>query len=98
MLDYDFSLLELASSIDLDSITKAPIVMAEPTDLIADDSVVLVSGWGDTLNVNESPDFLRAVFVNIVNYEKCEEIYKNDGGVTDRMICAKTMNKDSCQG
>lgn len=98
LLDYDFCLLELITQIVFDSATKAPISLPGINDVIADNSAVLVSGWGDTLSNTESSSILRAVTVNVMNFNQCEEIYRDYGGVTDRMICAKSHKKDSCQG
>lgn len=96
-LDYDFSLLELRTVIVFNS-AKAPISLPGINDVITDNSAVFVSGWGDTLRNTESSSILRAVTVNVMNFNQCEKIYKNYGGVTDRMICAKSHKKDSCQG
>jgi trypsin len=98
MLDYDFALLELASNIEFDYIKKAPIALIGSNEEVAESIPAYVSGWGETLKSNESSEYLRAVIVNIVKFEICEEIYQNHGGVTDRMLCAAGKNKDSCQG
>lgn len=98
MLDFDFSLIQLAKSIVFNLPTKIPITLADENEIIPDNSAVMVSGWGDTLSNAESSVFLRAVTLNIFNFEECDKIYRNYGGITDRMICAKSNKKDSCQG
>lgn len=99
-IDYDFSLLELATNITFDS-TKQPIKLPRQNKQYADDTPALVTGWGNTQNVDESRDRLRAAIVPIVNQEDCSNAYSAFGGVTDRMICAGLLvegGKDACQG
>lgn len=97
-LDFDYSLLQLATSIVFNQPTKAPIRLADEYEVIPDNSPVIVSGWGETLSKTESSSILRAVTLNIVNFQQCDNIYKNYGGITNQMICAKSPKKDSCQG
>lgn len=97
-MDYDFSLIKLSRKIVFDAVTKAPIALADSDEFVGDQTPVLVSGWGDTKSVFESNQYLRAVILNVVNFESCEVIYAYHGGVTDRMICAAGKDKDSCQG
>uniref|UniRef100_A0A1Q3EVA0 trypsin n=1 Tax=Culex tarsalis TaxID=7177 RepID=A0A1Q3EVA0_CULTA len=96
--EYDFSLLELGEALKYDhAVQPVDLVREEP----ADESLSLVSGWGDTKSLEESTDILRAVVVPLVNREECAEAYKNDQPVTESMICAgfaKEGGKDACQG
>ncbi|KAG4068393.1 hypothetical protein HA402_007913 [Bradysia odoriphaga] len=99
-IDYDFSLLELATSLTFDS-TIQPIGLPEQDQEYPDDTPALVTGWGNTQNADEARDRLRAVLVPLVNQEICNEAYSDFGGVTDRMICAGYLfagGKDACQG
>lgn len=97
--DYDYSLLELKTPIIFDSAAKAPISLPSSNDVIVDSSAVFVSGWGTTeFDPNKASPILRAVTVNMINYNQCEEIYRDFGGLTVQMICAKSYKKDSCQG
>lgn len=98
--DYDFSLLELATNMTFDN-TMQPIRLPKQDKQFPDDTPSIVTGWGNTQNVEESRDRLRAAEVPIVNQEICSEAYSDFGGVTDRMICAGLLlegGKDACQG
>lgn len=99
-IDYDFALLELATNIKFD-ITMQPAALPEQDEDIPDNTPTIVAGWGNTQNVFEPRDVLRAAIVPIVNQEICDEAYNDFGGVTDRMICAGLLEeggKDACQG
>lgn len=85
-LDYDFALMKLSRSIGLDGVTKKPIKLPSATTVIKDDTLVLVSGWGLTKNDSISNEELRGVIVTIHNQVKCNTAYRNDGGVTARMV------------
>lgn len=76
------------------------IALPEQDEVVEDDTLCLVTGWGNTQNVEESREKLRAAFVPSVNQTKCIESYENFGGITDRMICAgfKRGQVDACQG
>lgn len=76
--------------------TKAPIELPELNEPIFEGMEVFVTGWGATQSLNESNRFLRGVTVSIFNQEKCENIFKYDGGISDRMVCAAAPGKDSC--
>jgi trypsin len=98
-IDYDFSLLELAETIQY-SLQIQPIQLPEQDEPVEDDTLCLVSGWGNTQSAQEPRDKLRAAYVPSANQEECHEAYKAFGGITDRMICAgyKKGGKDACQG
>lgn len=99
-IDYDFSLIELASNLTFDS-TIQPIRLPKQNQQYPDDTPSIVTGWGNTQSIDESRDRLRAAIVPIVNQEICSEAYSDFGGVTDRMICAGLLlegGKDACQG
>lgn len=92
-IDYDYALLELASSINFDE-TRGPIKLAttEPKD----NADAFVSGWGNTLKPEETSVYLRQAFVHIVNRGVCNKAYNS---ITTRMICAGEPEggKDSCK-
>lgn len=98
-IDYDFSLLELAEELQLN--TKLGMVtLPEQDELVEDGTLCRVSGWGSTQNSQESSRYLRAANVPSVNQEECKAAYANFGGITSRMLCAgyKHGGKDACQG
>lgn len=96
LYDFDYALLKLVTPIEIDGISKAIIQLASESDLISDNTPVVVSGWGDTQNINESSKGLRAVIIPIMNQVKCDNIYYYDGGITSNMVCAGSSGKDSC--
>ncbi|XP_031638810.1 polyserase-2-like [Contarinia nasturtii] len=98
-IDYDFSLLELQESIEFNEYAKTVALPNQEEEKLADNTMTLVTGWGDT-HSSESRLKLRGAEVPIVNQEKCMKAYQRFGGVTPRMICAgfDKGGKDACQG
>ena len=94
--NYDFALLQLRYSINFDGVTKAPIELPELNEPIFKGMEVFVTGWGATQSLTESNRYLRGVTISIVDQENCNNIYKYDGGISDRMVCAAAPGKDSC--
>nr|AAB37260.1 early trypsin precursor [Culex quinquefasciatus]AAK50138.1 early trypsin [Culex quinquefasciatus] len=99
IIDYDFSLLELAEELELDD-SHTTIALPEQDEPVTDGAICRVSGWGNTQSSAQSNKFLRATDVPSVNQDKCSEAYSDFGGVTPRMICAgyQEGGKDACQG
>ncbi|XP_063697115.1 trypsin-4-like [Culicoides brevitarsis] len=98
--DYDYSILKLATPIEFNE-NAQPVLLPEDKEpeVVGSDSVV--SGWGNTRNPTESSRKLRAVTVQIVDRDVCDNAYKEYYGVTERMLCAGNFEeggKDSCQG
>lgn len=98
-IDFDFSILELEKDIPFDD-TMKPIALPQQDEAVEDGTMLEVSGWGRTLNSNESNAKLRRAYVPKVNQQECNKAYGDYGGVTERMVCAgyKEGGKDSCQG
>lgn len=98
-LSTDFSLIQLAQHIQFGTIAR-PIALVGPNFRINAGTVVVVSGWGETLNAAESTLQLRAVQLPIVAKAKCNAIYQFLGGIDETMICAgyETGGRDSCFG
>ncbi|XP_031638237.1 trypsin-1-like [Contarinia nasturtii] len=89
-LDYDIAVIELADRLKLSNSIQA-IALPKANESFADNSMCLVSGWGDTQLPSAfrfQRNALRAVEVPIVNQEKCNNDYKMLGGITPRMMCA----------
>lgn len=80
-------MIELAEPLEFDE-SRQPIKLPRPYEIIRDESLCLVTGWGNTQNSSESRLNLRAAEVPIVNQRKCSKAYNRYGGVTPRMICA----------
>lgn len=85
-IDYDYSLIELAEPLVFNA-TVQPIKLPRPFEFIRDQSLCLVTGWGNTQNSNESRILLRGAEVPIFNQRKCAKAYSRYT-VTPRMICA----------
>lgn len=83
----DFSLLELEDELKFDE-TKKAIELAGSNDRHADGSMCLTTGWGETNSDDELSFTLRGVEVPIYPQKECHRVYREYGGVTDRMICA----------
>lgn len=96
-IDFDYALLELSAEVTFSEKVQ-PIELPSVDDVIPDESLCQVTGWGKTLNSNESKETLREATVPIVNQEKCDKAYP--GRITPQMICAgyDEGGKDSCQG
>lgn len=102
--DYDATLLKLKKTIRIGD-RQQTIKLASANKAIADDTVVITSGWGDTRNDKEQTEFLRSVEVLTVNQVSCKETYDEKNTpetpyeVTDNMLCAAVTGggKDSCQ-
>lgn len=94
--DFDFSILTLARNIVVNGVSKAIIPLPPANQAIADGSQVFVTGWGYTLNPNESINVLRGVVVQTTNQASCNKVYLESGGITANMVCAASPGKDSC--
>ncbi|XP_059611636.1 trypsin-1-like [Phlebotomus argentipes] len=98
-VDYDFSLLELEKPLKFSEVCQ-PIDLPEQDQDVEDGAMLLVSGWGNTHNSQESRNKLRAAVVPKANDDSCNKAYSAYGGITARMICAgfEEGGKDACQG
>lgn len=96
-VDYDFALLELTEPLVFDQSIQA-VRLPDFNDLTEDNSVCLVTGWGNTQNSSESREQLRGAYVPIVNQKKCSDAYEEFGGVTPRMICAGILDNGGKDG
>uniref|UniRef100_A0A1B0FQA8 Peptidase S1 domain-containing protein n=1 Tax=Glossina morsitans morsitans TaxID=37546 RepID=A0A1B0FQA8_GLOMM len=98
-VDYDYSLLKLSEEIEFDE-SRKPVKLPDSKYNFTDGTKCYVSGWGNTQNSSESPQWLRSAEVPLFNQEMCSVKYKRFGGITNRMICAGygKGGKDACQG
>lgn len=98
-VDYDYSLLKLSEEIEFDE-SRKPVKLPDSKYNFTDGTKCYVSGWGNTQNSSESPQWLRSAEVPLFNQEMCSMKYKRFGGITNRMICAGygKGGKDACQG
>lgn len=71
-----------------------------PNDDLIKGTQCKVIGWGNTKNADESTNIIRGVTLPYIETEECNEMYREFGSLTPRMICAGYVEggKDSCQG
>ena len=97
-LFYDFALLRLAASAELNNYVQ-PIALTYPTDALEVGHSSRVIGWGDTEYGGSSSSQLLFAQIGILDDSVCSGGY---GGFYDNvsMICAGVLagGKDSCQG
>lgn len=94
----DLSLLILSKPITLVPRMKEVVVLPGKDEMVTDGTILFVSGWGLTLNVNETRGKLRGVEVPAVNFNKCKESYLD---LIQENMCAGYFDlggKDACLG
>ncbi|KAB5426445.1 serine protease, partial [Phocaeicola vulgatus] len=96
----DIALMHLSDPITVNSHAGVVDLAEEDFDL-EEGSVVQISGWGATRNVNETNQNLRFVEVVVQDQQKCAKAYKKHKlSITENQYCAGTAagDKDSCTG
>ncbi|XP_035909423.1 trypsin-7-like [Anopheles stephensi] len=81
----DFALLQLNDSLVFSAFVQPVALASHPDDLLYDRDCV-VTGWGRTLNEEESFEQLRAVEIPLVSRELCNVTY--EGKIDTAMVCA----------
>ncbi|XP_049820810.1 trypsin-3-like [Aethina tumida] len=96
-IDYDISILELAS--DITNPIAKPVSLPDSSADVPTGVTAVVTGWGTTSEGGSLPTQLQAVQVPIVSPATCRAAY-GTSSITDRMICAGFTQggKDACQG
>lgn len=97
MFDYDASILTLLNHIAFDKF-RQPIKLPYFGEITKLGALVATSGWGLTMNQNETNINLRIAELRISEQDECNETYIYDGGITKRMVCAYSAGRDSCDG
>ena len=100
--DFDFSLLRIFGRIFYNKKQQA-IKLPEDDDEPIEGQVVRTLGWGETMNSEESTEYLRQVDLIIADPEDCEEAYKvYKISVKHNKVCAvhpeRVDGRDACQG
>ncbi|XP_069947151.1 chymotrypsin-like protease CTRL-1 [Cherax quadricarinatus] len=93
--DHDIGLIELATEVDLEVTRNIAPACPPDQDLNYDNLTVTVSGWGYTSFPGHKAEVLQKVEMQTVPQEVCRRQYEA-GVITDNMICAAALNKDSC--
>ncbi|CAG9798741.1 unnamed protein product [Chironomus riparius] len=103
-LNYDYALLKPDREILFDYVngTVRPVKLSEQNQVMVDDTICTVSGWGKADN-DTRPDKLRFVDVKVVNQTVCQACYNTPKvrfKITDFMMCAGYMEggRDACSG
>ncbi|CAL4186022.1 unnamed protein product, partial [Meganyctiphanes norvegica] len=99
-LDNDFSLLELTTPLNLDSVDPEirPVCLPTASNPSQYENVPsVVSGWGTTSAGGNQPNALRDATVTTMSNSQCSQSY-GGGAILNSMICAASPGKDSCQG
>merc|ERR1712180_454353 len=96
-LNNDFSLLELSTPLDLESVDPQirPICLPTASNPSQYENVMaVVSGWGTTSSGGSQPNALRDTTVKTQSNAQCNNVY--GGAITPAMICAAASGRDSC--
>ena len=73
-----------------------PICLPDPAQDY-DNVKALVTGWGSLKSNGKLPDVLQEVTVTTITNQQCRGRY-GYSRITDNMICARGVGRDSCQG
>ena len=73
-----------------------PICLPDPAQDY-DNVKALVTGWGRLKSGGQLPDILQEVNVTTMTNQQCRGKYGHSR-ITDYMICAGDVGRDSCQG
>ncbi|XP_018417664.1 PREDICTED: trypsin-like [Nanorana parkeri] len=103
--DNDIMLLKLNSPAIINEYVQ---IVTLPTELVADITNCIASGWGSTTSPQETyPDVLMCLNVTTVPATDCQEFYEDEptisnkkSAITENMLCAGILEggKDTCQG
>ncbi|XP_049820378.1 trypsin-7-like [Aethina tumida] len=96
-IDYDISVLELASAITVSNAQAIGLPVANAN--VETGATATITGWGTTSEGGSSPTQLQVVQVPIVSAATCRSAY-GSSSITSRMLCAGLTQggKDACQG
>jgi len=93
-LTYDVSILTLTNPLTGPNIAIAPLCSSP----MSSGDTVKVLGWGLTDgDVNSPSNQLRAVMLNTITDDSCDNVYGN-GAITQTMMCCANPGKGTCHG
>lgn len=84
--DFDVSLLFLVRAINLKTDVKEVSQVAKRDEIVEDNTLAFINGWGLTMNKNESNKLLRGVVIPTINQEVCTAAYPKI--MSDAKLCA----------
>merc|ERR1711988_2004029 len=93
--DKDIAILTLCKPL-MYSKAVGPICLPDPAQDY-DNVKALVTGWGRLRSGGQLPDILQEVNVTTMTNQQCRERY-GYSRITDHMICAGDVGRDSCHG
>jgi len=99
-LNNDFSLLELASPVDLEKVSPEirPICLPSTSNSSQYENVdAVITGWGYTTESGSNPDALQEATVHTMSNDKCQRYYSNTK-ITSAMICASYPGRYAWKG
>jgi len=97
--DNDFAIITLAEDVVFSNSTS-PVCLPSSKDNNYSNMVTTVTGWGTLESGGNQPDVLQEVDVRTMTKARCTRpphAYSSSD-ITDNMICAAALGKDSCQG
>ncbi|XP_049881556.1 trypsin-7-like [Pectinophora gossypiella] len=97
--DWDYQLVMLETPIPVTPRSR-PIAIGSPDEIVPG-YFVSVTGWGHVRHKERMQDYLRRVFIPILDSEWCRDVPSREyRDLSPRMFCAGFPNgtKDSCQG
>ena len=80
---------------DLTQTQSSLISLDTNSPVVADNSSVVVAGWGTTSSGGSASPILLETNVNILNQKACQKQYDT---LAESSICAAAPGKDTCQG
>jgi secreted trypsin-like serine protease len=90
--DYDIALIRLT-----EPVTTRPIALALPADERQQNRLFRVTGWGRTETVRVSSNLLYAD-VPAIPAEACAKAPDYEARLTERLLCAGAVGRDTCKG
>lgn len=92
-LDNDIMMVKLKQSSSV-----IPVKLDRGLSRVNAGTTVIVIGWGDTSYQGTSSNVLLEAEVEILSDSECAQFYEELTKITDNMVCAARLGKDSCQG
>jgi secreted trypsin-like serine protease len=97
--DCDFALLELKTPIKKFGSKTTIIPLASRDHKLMPGTPATIYGWGTLRENGDLPSILQKAVVPLLGLQDCRARFGGeDGGITERMLCADTRKKGPCEG